>query len=60
MDGILLFEDIKLCGMLHKRYFIDLDMETCKQRRKNRNYIIPDTGNYFEQVKQKKSKNFFF
>lgn len=35
--------------MLDKLYFLDLDKEECQRRRKNRNYIIPDTGCYFEK-----------
>lgn len=48
MDGILLFEDEKLCNMLDRKYFIDLDKDECYRRRKSRNYIIADTSNYFE------------
>lgn len=58
LDGILLYEDKRLCAMLHKRYFLDLDMETCKERRKNRNYIIPDTGNYFEKCCWQEFQNY--
>lgn len=48
-DGILLYEDEKLNKMLDKRYFLDLSKEECEKRRKERHYIIEDTGNYFEK-----------
>jgi uridine kinase len=58
MDGILLYEDVQLCSMLHKSYFIDLDMVTCKKRRAQRNYIIPDTGAYFEKCCWREFQNY--
>jgi len=48
VDGILLYEDDKLVQMLDRRYFLDLDKAECSRRRQSRNYILPDTGNYFE------------
>ena len=48
-DGILLYEDEKLFNMLDKRYFININKEECFRRRQTRNYIIPDTQNYFEK-----------
>ena len=48
IDGILLYEDEKLVNMLDRKYFLDLDKEEAARRRKNRQYIMRETENYFE------------
>lgn len=65
VDGILLYEDNKLVNMLDRKYFLDLDKEEAAKRRKNRQYIMKETENYFEicawneflKYKQKCAKN---
>ena len=56
IDGILLYDDVKLHKMLHKHYFIDLEKEECHRRRQSRNYIFADTVNYFEHAWNEFSK----
>ncbi|RMZ97297.1 nicotinamide riboside kinase 1 [Brachionus plicatilis] len=48
IDGILLYDDEKLVNMLDRKYFLDLDKEEAAKRRKNRQYIMRETENYFE------------
>ena len=49
IDGILLYDDAKLTGLLDKKYFIDLDKQECQRRRLGRQYILEDTPDYFDK-----------
>lgn len=48
VEGILVLNDVKINNLCDIRFFIELDKETCWERRRNRTYDPEDQIGYFE------------
>ncbi|XP_050403799.2 nicotinamide riboside kinase 2 [Patella vulgata] len=50
VEGFTIFNYSPLCELFDKKYFFTMDYDTCKQRRRGRNYIPSDPEGYFDKV----------
>ncbi|XP_059174084.1 nicotinamide riboside kinase 1-like [Physella acuta] len=48
IEGFLIFNHSKLSSLMDYKYFIQINQETCKERRIKRVYVPPDPPGYFE------------
>ncbi|XP_059163126.1 nicotinamide riboside kinase 1-like [Physella acuta] len=48
IEGFLIFNHSKLSSLMDYKYFIQINQETCKERRIKRVYVPPDPPSYFE------------
>ena len=50
LEGITIFNDEQTAKLCDVKFFVEIDYETCLERRRNRTYDPPDVEGYFEQV----------